>query len=129
MLRMRVPAITVVLLLTLVWSIRTQSQSATPDPVFVGAQACATCHGQVHSDWKGARHSKMIQPATPASVVADFSKQNVTLKGQQYRLRVANGEYYITESYLTGKEQEHKVEYTLGSRRIQHYLATIDHGS
>jgi predicted CXXCH cytochrome family protein len=121
--------ITIALLLSLIWSIHTQSQPTNPSPTFVGSQACATCHTQIHADWKGARHSKMIQPATAASVVGDFSKDSVTLKGQRYRLRVANGEYYITESYLTGKEQEHKVEYTLGSRRIQHYLTTIDHGS
>ena len=71
----------------------------------------------------------MIQPATPASVLGDFSKDSVTLKGKRYRLRVANGEYFISESYLTGKEQEHKVELTLGSRRIQHYLTTIERGS
>ena len=125
----RFSLITLVLLLTLVWSIRTQSQPAQPSPTFVGSQACATCHTPIHADWKGARHSKMIQPASPASVVGDFSKDSVTLKGQRYRLRVANGEYFISESYLTGKQQEHKVELTLGSRRIQHYLTTIEHGS
>lgn len=127
--RGRFSLVTVSLLLALVWSIRTHSQSANPGPTFVGSQACATCHTQTHADWKGARHSKMIQPATTASVVGDFSKDSVTLKGQRYRLRVANGEYFISESYLTGKEQEHKVELTLGGRRIQHYLTTIDRGA
>ena len=123
--------ITTTLLLTLAWSIRSHSQpdQLVPAPTFVGAQACASCHAQVHADWKGARHSKMIQPATPDSVIADFSKESVTLKGQRYRLRVKNGEYFISESYLTGKEQEHRVEYTLGSRRIQHFLTTIERGS
>jgi Cytochrome c554 and c-prime len=128
--RGRFSVVIVTLLLALGWSIRTHSQPGrAASPTFVGAQACATCHAQVHADWKGARHSKMIQPATAASVVGDFSKDSVTLKGQRYRLRVANGEYFISESYLTGKEQEHKVELTLGSRRIQHYLTTIEHGS
>jgi len=126
--RGRFAVIAVTLLLALAWSIRTHSQSAA-SPTFVGAQACATCHAQVHADWKSARHSKMIQPATPESVVADFSRDSVTLKGQRYGLSSRNGQYFITESYLTGKEQEHRVEYTLGSRRIQHYLTTIDHGS
>ena len=52
----------------------------------------------------------------------------MTLRGSRYRLRAENGEYFITESYLTGKEREHRVEYTLGSRRIQHYLTTIENG-
>ena len=132
--RGRFCTVAVTLLLTIAWSIRARSQPSQPTqhtttPTFVGAQACAACHQQIHADWKGARHSKMIQPATAASVVGDFSKDSVTLKGKRYRLRVANGEYFISESYLTGKEQEHRVELTLGSRRIQHYLTTIERGS
>lgn len=136
--RGRFSVITGTLLLTLGWSIRTRSQpdhpthveavQAAPGRTFVGAQACASCHQQVHADWTSGRHSKMLQPATSRSVLADFSKGRVTLKGNRYRLRVDNGEFFITESYLTGKEQEHRVEYTLGSRRIQHYLTTVDHG-
>jgi predicted CXXCH cytochrome family protein len=126
----RFSAITIALLLTLAWSIRTRSQVDQPGApsTFVGARACAGCHADIHADWKGGRHSKMVQPASPASVVADFSKGAVTLKGQRYQLRVANGEYFISESYLTGKTQEHRVEFTLGSRRIQHYLTTIERG-
>ena len=37
---------------------------------------------------------------------------------------VADGAYFITESNITGTPREHRVEYTLGSRRIQHYLTT-----
>jgi len=122
--------ITIALLLTLAWSITTGSQAVQPEPpsTFVGARACAACHAEIHADWKSARHSKMVQPATAASVLADFSKGGITLKGQRYQLRVANGEYFISESYLTGKTQEHRVELTLGSRRIQHYLTTIERG-
>lgn len=127
----RFSVLTITLLLTLAWSIRSHSQpdQPVPAPTFVGAQACASCHRQIHADWTGGRHSKMVQPAAPTSVLGDFSKDGVTLKGKRYRLRVKNGEYFITESYLTGKEQEHRVEYTLGSRRIQHYLTTIERGS
>ena len=81
----------------------------------------------IHDTWKGGRHSKMLQPATPASVKGDFSKGSVTLHGTRFPLRAVDGDYFITSS-LTGKEQEHRVEYTLGSRRIQHYLTTIDKG-
>jgi predicted CXXCH cytochrome family protein len=95
---------------------------------YVGAQACATCHRQVHDAWTAGRHSKMIQPATTATIKGDFSQRGATLQGRRYGFRLQNGEYFITESELTGKPQEHRVEYTLGSRRIQHYLTTIDKG-
>jgi predicted CXXCH cytochrome family protein len=128
-------AVTLTCLLTIAWSARTASQSVLPaaprtpqGTAFVGAATCQSCHRQAHDTWKSGRHSKMIQPATPAAVKGDFSKDAITLKGQRYRLRAANGEYFITESFLTGKPQEHKIEYTLGSRRIQHFLTTIENG-
>lgn len=125
MARKGLSVVALVLLGMIAWPGRTRTQ---PAPTFVGAKACAACHQDVYDSWKGARHSKMIQPATPASVEADFSKPSIALRGRTYRLRVADGAYFITESYLTGKEQEHRVEYTLGSRRIQHFLTTIGNG-
>jgi len=70
----------------------------------------------------------MVQPATPAAVKGDFARGAVTLRGAVYTLRERKGEYFITESYLTGKPVEHKVDYTLGNRRIQHYLTTLSDG-
>ena len=71
----------------------------------------------------------MIQPATPATREGRFLERRASrCTARRYRLRAANGEYFITESFLTGKPREHRVEYTLGSRRIQHYLTTIENG-
>src|SRR5262245_55406813 len=126
--------------LPLLWlgaaSTQVQPTAATPSTEgnqasidgYVGASACATCHRQVHDTWAAGRHSKMIQPATPATVKGDFSRSGATLQGRRYGFRVENGQYFVTESELTGKLQEHRVEYTLGSRRIQHYLTTLDKG-
>jgi len=97
-------------------------------PAFVGARACATCHQDMHDTWSGGRHSKMLQRATASSVVGDFARGSTVLHGNRFQLRSANGEYFIGESYLTGKLREHKVEYTLGSRRVQHYLTTMEKG-
>jgi hypothetical protein len=70
----------------------------------------------------------MVQPATAASVQGDFNGGVVELRGHPYVLWQRNGAFYITESYLTGKSLEHRVEYTLGNRRIQLYLATLADG-
>jgi hypothetical protein len=63
-----------------------------------------------------------------ASVRGDFNRGVVKLRGEPYTLRQRNGEFYITESYLTGKPVQHRVQYTLGNRRIQLYLATLADG-
>jgi predicted CXXCH cytochrome family protein len=123
------------LLLTLAWAVPLRTQTDRPAAVstpagrtYVGADACASCHREKYETWKSGRHSKMLQPATQATVRGDFAAGRIALHGRPFHLRVADGQYFITESYLTGKPQEHRVEYTLGSRRIQHYITTIDKG-
>src|SRR4051794_34672692 len=113
------------LCLALAWSARTPTQDQAASVV---ANVCASCHKDVHDEWKSGRHSKMIQPAVAGSVIGDFSRTHLTLRGQPFQLRAADGAYYIIESNITGKPREHRVDYTLGSRRIQHYLTTIENG-
>jgi predicted CXXCH cytochrome family protein len=102
--------------------------SAAGLPTFAGAAACGKCHANVTHTWSASRHSKMVQPATTTGVVGDFGRGAVTLRGSVYRFRTQAGAFYITESYLTGKPQEHRVQYTLGNRRIQHYLTILADG-
>lgn len=97
-------------------------------PAYVGEAACVKCHSGIASQWFSSRHSKMVQPATVASVQGDFTRGVVKLRGDPYTLAQRNGIFYITESYLTGKPVEHRVDYTLGNRRIQLYLTTLADG-
>src|SRR5687767_6185439 len=93
---------------------------------YLGAASCGSCHEAMHAKWQGGRHSRMLQPATTASVKGDFTRPSVRLRGLRYGLRGADGAFFITESYLTGAPRERRVDYTLGSRRIQHYLTTLE---
>jgi hypothetical protein len=102
--------------------------SAAATSGYTGAAACVRCHTGAAHTWAGSRHSKMVQPAHRISVRGDFSQGNIVLRGELYTLRERNGAYFITESYLTGKAQEHRVDYTLGNRRLQHYLTTLADG-
>ena len=98
------------------------------DSGYVGAEACAKCHAGIHREWAESRHSRMMQAATKQSVLGDFGQGRVVLHGSAYGLRQDGGAYYITESDLTGKPWEHRVEFTLGGRRVQHYLTTLPDG-
>jgi hypothetical protein len=90
-----------------------------PVPCYGAEATCAGCHQQVHLEWSGARHGKMLQLATLSSVLGDFRHGPITLHGAAYSLQARDGSYYI---------QERRVEYTLGSRRIQHYLTKLPDG-
>jgi len=95
---------------------------------YAGAAVCAKCHAQAYHVWSQSHHSKMVQPATPQAVQGDFARGRIVLRGLPYLLRQSGGAFYITESYLSGKPQEHRVDYTLGNRRIQHYLTRLSDG-
>jgi Cytochrome c552/Cytochrome c554 and c-prime len=99
-----------------------------PVASFVGAAVCSQCHEKAYREWAGARHGKMLQPANASSVEADFHRASILLRGEEYRVRAENGVYYITESAISGKRREYRVDYTLGSRRIQHYLTKLSDG-
>ncbi|HXA50788.1 MAG TPA: multiheme c-type cytochrome, partial [Candidatus Acidoferrum sp.] len=101
---------------------------AAAAPSYTGAAACAKCHAAEAARWSDSRHSKMLQAASKTSVKGDFTRGTVVLRNSPYKLSQHNGAWYITESYLTGKPQEHRVDYTLGNRRIQHYLTTLPSG-
>ncbi|HEV8253186.1 MAG TPA: tetratricopeptide repeat protein [Vicinamibacteria bacterium] len=95
---------------------------------FVGSTRCIECHQRLHERWANARHGKMIQPATAAAVKGDFRRGSIDLRGRRYALREKDGAFFISESYLSGRERERRIDYTLGSRRIQHYLTTLEDG-
>jgi predicted CXXCH cytochrome family protein len=97
-------------------------------PLNAQSTACTKCHSAIQHDSAESRHARMMQRATKQSVEGDFSQGRVVLHGSVYLLRESGGNYYITESGLTGKSWEHRVEYTLGNRRVQHYLTTLPDG-
>jgi predicted CXXCH cytochrome family protein len=95
---------------------------------FVGAAKCGECHEGIHKKWAGARHSKMLQPATPQTVLGDFSKGVISLRGARFTLERAGDRYLIRGPFPTGREEPLRIDYTLGSRRVQHYLTTLPDG-
>lgn len=104
------------------------AQSPGRAPTFVGAATCATCHADVHQTWTGGRHSKMLQPATAAAVAGDFSTKSVTLRGARFVFGRDGDRFTIGGPFPTSREQTHRVDYTLGSRRVQHYLTKLPDG-
>jgi hypothetical protein len=101
---------------------------AAAPPRFVGAKACLACHADIHARWDASRHSKMVRPATPEGVRGNFTVGQIMLRGEPYRVETAGGKYFITESRLLGTNTRHPILYTLGNRRIQHYLTRLDDG-
>ena len=103
------------------------STSPPPSSASVGSKPCRECHATTHSSWTNGRHSRMLQEAKPASVIPAFAGA-VTLHGQEYRLSREGETYFIVERYLQEAPVRRRVDYTLGSRRVQHYLSRLEDG-
>ena len=100
----------------------------TPALPTVAAATCAECHPATHRRWAGARHSKMLQPASAASVLGDFSAGAVALRGAIFTVRREDAKYFVRGPFPGAREEAHEVVFTLGSRRVQHYLARLADG-
>jgi hypothetical protein len=100
------------------------AQAQAPVP----AEACASCHKSAHDAWLGARHSKMLQPATAVTVLGRFSDGAVTLRGAQFTLARDGDAFVVTGPFPGPQPATYQVAFTLGSRRVQHYLARLADG-
>ena len=101
---------------------------AVVDGTTVGAAACAECHASVHQKWSTARHAKMLQPATPDTVLGDFTNAAITLRGSEFTLGREGKGFLIRGAFPTPQFATHRVDFTLGSRRVQHYLTRLEDG-
>lgn len=99
-----------------------------PVPGYAGSAVCSRCHAAIHKQSQSSPHTQVMQAATAATVRGNFAAGPLALGGARYSVRSAGGTYFITESELSGKPVEHRVEYTLGARRVQHYLTRLPDG-
>ena len=70
----------------------------------------------------------MLQAASTSTVLAPFSGTAVQLRGLAYTFTIEADRYFIRGPFPTSKEEVHRVDYTLGSRRVQHYLTRLADG-
>ncbi len=98
--------------------------SGQSEATYIGSDACASCHQLNHNEWSQSLHSRMIQPAGPKSILGDFSQDN-TLEHQGWRFKmVRDGDSYVINEWDdAGRKTVYPVDYTLGSKRIQHFLS------
>jgi len=105
-------------LIALLLSSGAQFQSSSAGPL-AGSAACRSCHADVYAKWSDSIHGRMIQRANRNSVVA-----NIDMSGGPGTIKAwRGGTLYITENGI-----DNRVDYTLGNRRIQHYLTARANG-
>ncbi|HTO52612.1 MAG TPA: tetratricopeptide repeat protein [Myxococcota bacterium] len=86
---------------------------------FVGSEACGGCHGPEAADWRESQHSRAMQPADDAHVLA------ATIGGP---MRARRGHFSIQAIGPDGRLDSFAVRYTFGLDPLQQYLVELPGG-
>lgn len=123
--------LSIFLLVTAPWSLASSmaSQSDLTGATYVDSKVCSRCHKGEHLLWSRSLHSKMIQKFSPEIALGNFDNQTLEHMGWRFTMFKKNRDYFIREVPPNDSETLYKVDYTLGSKRIQHYLSTRSDGS
>ena len=96
---------------------------------YLGSSACARCHEAEHIAWKNSLHIKMTKPVAEATIVGDFREgTKFADHDRAYTFGTKDGKPYVSVSFGGGVPETFTVDYTLGEKRFQGYLATLPEG-
>lgn len=95
---------------------------------FVGAAQCQSCHPQAFVDWQKSDHHRAMEPATPDTVLGDFSGVTFHHFGHETRFYRQDGKYWIHTEGPDGKPTDYEVAYTFGFYPLQQYLIAFPGG-
>ncbi|MEW6320945.1 MAG: cytochrome c3 family protein [Acidobacteriota bacterium] len=101
--------------------------AATSD--HVGSAACQRCHDAEYDEWERSLHVQMTRPVADALIVGDFtSGARFSDHGRSYTFATRNGRPAVTIAADGRPSETYQVDYTLGAKRYQGYLSTLDDG-
>ncbi|MCA1584321.1 MAG: HEAT repeat domain-containing protein [Acidobacteria bacterium] len=109
-------------------------ESAAPstltfDPDYMGSRACAECHTTEYEQWQRSLHVRMTRPIAEANVVGNFADgTRFADHGRAYELGTKDGRPFVRVSVGDRPPETFTVDYTLGAKRYQGYLSTLDDG-
>lgn len=99
------------------------------DANYIKSTDCKVCHEDHFASWRRTFHSRMTQDISPASVQGDFEKQNTfEYAGVKAKMEKRDAGFFMDLAYPDGKRESYKIERTVGSRRIEQYVAKTQNG-
>ncbi len=128
----------VLLALTVAVSAGGRAQAPNPKPQaaaghldgeYLGSESCARCHDVEHTQWKNSLHIKMTKPIAEATVLGDFREgTKFSDHGRSYTFGTKDGKPFVSVAASGRIAETFAVDYTLGAKRYQGYLATLPEG-
>jgi predicted CXXCH cytochrome family protein len=106
----------------------TAAAAAMPVATWVGEARCAGCHADAAAAWRGSQHALAMQPATPATVLGDFSGARFTY-GKVTSVFSRRGDaFYVRTDGPDGALADYRVTFTFGVYPLQQYLVDFPDG-
>lgn len=99
------------------------------DAGYLNSTRCADCHPDHVASWRRTFHRTMTQEASLAAIQGDFTRNNsLDYQGARAEMTTVAGRYFM--AFTRPNEAPDRVEIfrTVGSRRIQQYLAKNESG-
>ncbi len=94
-----------------------------------GSKSCEKCHSEHYQRWQDSAHSKMVQLPTAQTVRGDFTADNILRwKGYTYRMFIRDATYFMEVAPPQGAKTTYRVDYTVGSKRVQGYMSRLADG-
>ncbi len=89
---------------------------------FVGRQACVRCHANESEKYVGSHHDLAMDPATPATVLGDFSNAELTHHGITSRMFRDGDRYMVNTEGDDGQMHDYEIKYVFGVTPLQQYM-------
>ncbi|HEY8522088.1 MAG TPA: tetratricopeptide repeat protein [Gammaproteobacteria bacterium] len=97
----------------------------TASAAYVGSETCAGCHAEEARRWAGSHHDLAMQPASPETVLGDFSGVELRHAGGVARFFRRDGRFMVRTD---GSDVEVEVTHTFGVEPLQQYLTPLADG-
>lgn len=95
---------------------------------YVGSKACAGCHAAQSTSWATSHHALAMAPATPDTVLGDFTGITAEQDGAHGRFWREDGRFLVETEGKDGKPATFTVSDTFGWTPLQQYLVTLPDG-
>jgi hypothetical protein len=94
---------------------------------FVGSTVCRRCHEDHHESWARTHHRRMTQEPSDDTVLGPFDGSALRYRGWEATMARRDEAFVITVRDEDGEVvSEDRVAMTIGSRRVQQYVAERD---
>lgn len=98
------------------------------DKIFVGSEACASCHTKEFEEWQNSHHDLAMQEANSTTVLGDFNNADYISKGIRFKFFKKNGSFYVNTEGIGGTYDDYRITHTFGVYPLQQYLIEFPDG-